>query len=120
MTLNFNQLDSSNKNLYILEGIYPIENDKKSSWIWTKTEVIGIINNIQHITIQATSEIGNVLIYDNLQTEIKSNSLNIIKLNTVGKTDFQFSLKDVYNVPTDLRNLGIKIIGIFVDDERIY
>lgn len=120
MTINYNQLDSSNKSLYIVDGIYPIESDKKSSWIWTSTTVNGIVNNVEYVTIQATSEIDNVLVYDDISVDIKPNSLNIIKLNTKGKNDFQFSLKNVFNVPTDDRNLGIKIIGLFVDGERIY
>jgi hypothetical protein len=120
MKINYNQLDKSNKSFYIVEGIYPIESDKNSTWIWTSTAVFGIVSNVRYISIQATSEIDNILTYDGADMDIKSNCLNIIKLDTADKNEFQFSLKNVFNVPTDDRNLGIMIKGIIVDGEKIY
>jgi hypothetical protein len=120
MTLNFNQLDSANKSFYIVEGLYPIEHDKNTSWMWTSTNVVGIVFNIQSIIIHATSDIDNVLIYDNINVDIKPNSLNIIKLNTTDKTEFQFSLKNIFRPQNDTRDLGIQIKCIIIDGERVY
>lgn len=120
MKINFNQLDNSKKSVQFLNGIYSLESDRKSAWIWTSNEVSGICSNVEFVTIKALSEINNILNFDDNKMEIRSDSLNIIKLNLSGKSDFKFDLKDIFNVPNDSRNLGIKIIGILIDGEIIF
>jgi hypothetical protein len=117
MTINFNQLDKSQKNVQFLNGIFNLETDGKSSWIWTSKKIIGLVSNVDFITIKAFSDIDNVLLYENNKMEIKPDCLNIIKLNVAGKRDFTFELEDVYKPVGDSRELGIRIINIFVDGE---
>jgi len=120
MKINFKQLDENKKIIQFLEGIFSLETDKKFSWIWTTKRVSGIVNNINTVTIKAFSEIDNVLICDNNEMEIRSDSLNIIKLNLVGKKDFSFELSNGFYPANDDRELGIRIIGISVDEEVIF
>lgn len=120
MNINFNQLDQSRKAIHFLEGIYPLETDKKFSWVWTSKKISGIVSNIEFITIKALSQNDNTLTFDNNVIEIKSDSLNIIKLNVFGKESFTFELTNTFNPPNDDRELGIKIVGILVDGEIIF
>lgn len=120
MKINFNQLDQSKKVIQFLEGIYPLETDKKSSWIWTYKKICGVVSNVEFITIKALSQIDNTLIYDNNTMDIKSDSLNIFKLNVSGKESFTFELTDTFNPSNDNRKLGIKIVGILIDGEVIF
>lgn len=120
MRINFNQLDQSRKNVQFLEGIFPLETDRKFSWVWTSKKINGIVSNVDFIIIKAFSEIDNVLTFDGNKMNIKSDCLNIIKLNTSGKNEFEFELDDVFIPPNDDRNLGIKIVGILIDGEVIF
>jgi hypothetical protein len=120
MKINFNQLDHSNRIVQFLEGTFPLETDRKFSWVWTSKDVNGIVSNVDYITIKAFSEIDNNLFYDNNKMEIKSDCLNIIKLNTTGKQDFNFRLENAFTPYNDDRELGLKIVGILVDGEVIF
>lgn len=120
MIINYKKLDTSDKVVQFLEGVFQIETDKKFSWIWTTTKVCGVVLNAETITIKAFSEIDNILLYNDHQMEIKSDCLNIIKLNTSQKSQFKFELLNAYNAINDNRNLGLRIIGILVDEEVIF
>jgi hypothetical protein len=120
MKINYKKLDDSKKLVQFLEGIFPLETDKKFFWVWTSTKVYGIVSNVKSITIKAFSEIDNVLLYDDKESEIKSDCLNIINLNMTDKNEFLFELKNEFTVVNDDRVLGIRIIGILVDDEVIF
>ena len=120
MNINFKSLDDSNKQLKFLDGIFQLETNNRSSWVWTSHKVGGIVSNIKFITIKAFSDIDNVLFYDKYDVEIKRDSLNIIKFDTAGKDTFSFELQKVFNVETDNRDLGIKIVGILIDGEAIF
>ena len=120
MIINFNQLDQSRKNVQFLEGTFSLEKDRNFSWVWTSKVVNGIVSNVNDITIKAFSEIDNNLFYDDNSMEIKSNCLNIIKLNTSGKQDFNFRLENTFTPNNDDRELGLKIVGILVDGEVIF
>lgn len=120
MKINFKKLDQTKKIVQFLDGIFPLETDKKFSWMWTSTKVNGIVSNVQSITIKAFSEIDNILIHDDTEMEIKSDCLNIIKLNTIEKEEFIFELKNSFNPPNDDRELGLKIVGILIDEEIIF
>ena len=120
MRINFNQLDQSKRIVQFIKGIFPLETDRKFSWIWTSKDVNGIVSNVNDITIKAFSEIDNNLFYDDNSMEIKSNCLNIIKLNTSGKGEFSFRLENTFTSNNDDRELGLKIVGILVDGEVIF
>lgn len=120
MNVSFNQLDDTHKSLHFLSGTYPVEYDKNTSWIWTADYIYGTISNVNYILFKAFSEIDNTLTHDNNTIEIKSNCLNIIKINTKGKSDFSLQLKNIYNPNGDSRNLGLKVVGINVDGEFIF
>lgn len=120
MKINFRQLDGNKKIVQFIDGIFPIETDKKFSWVWTTTEVFGFVSNINSITIKAFSEIDNTLFCNNEVMEIRSDSLNIIKLNLKDQSDFKFKLENSFNADNDTRQLGIRIISILVDDEVIF
>ena len=120
MNVSFNQLDDTQKSVHFLSGTYPIEYDKNISWIWTTDYVYGTVSNVNSIVFKAFSEIENSLTCDNITIDIKPNCLNIIKINTKGKTDFSLQLKNIYNTSGDSRNLGLKLIGINVDGEFIF
>lgn len=120
MKINFKKLDETKKIAQFLDGIFPLETDKKSHWIWTSSKVYGIVSDVESITIKAFSEIDNVLIYNNDEMIIKSDCLNIIKLDTIGKKEFTFELKKIFNPTNDNRKLGLKIVGILVDSEVIF
>jgi hypothetical protein len=120
MIINFNQLDQSRKNVQFLDGIFPLETDRKFSWVWTSKKINGIVSNVEFITIKALSEIDNTLTIDGNKMNIKSDCLNIVKFNTSGKSEFEIELDDVFIPPNDDRQLGIKIIGILIDGEIIF
>jgi len=103
-----------------LNGVFPLEKDKNFSWIWTATKVSGIVSNVKYITIKAFSEIDNVLIYENDKIDIKPDSLNILKMNVENKSKFEFELESKFNASNDNRDLGIKIVGMSIDDEIIF
>ena len=120
MIIRYNQPDNLNKIFQILDGTFSIERSENFSWIWTTTKVNGIVSNVDYIIIKALSEIDNILFYDNNQIEIKSNCLNIIKLNTAGKQEFNFRLENTFIPDNDNRELGLKIVGILVDGDVIF
>lgn len=120
MRIIYNQSDNSNKIFQVLDGTFSMEKSENFSWIWTTTKVNGIVSNVDCITIKAFSEIDNVLTIDGNKMNIKSDCLNIIKINTSGKSEFEFELNDGFVASNDDRQLGIKIVGILIDGEVIF
>ena len=120
MKINYKKSDQMSKIFQVLNGVFPLEKDKNFSWIWTTTKVSGIVSNVNYITIKAFSEIDNVLIYENDKIDIKPDSLNVLKLNVENKSEFEFQLESTFNAVNDNRELGIKIVGILVDEEVIF
>ena len=120
MRIIYNQSDNSNKIFQVLDGTFSMEKSENFSWIWTTTRVNGIVSNVDCITIKAFSEIDNILFYEDNKIEIKSNCLNIIKLNTAGKQEFNFYLENTFIANNDNRELGLKIVGILVDRDVIF
>lgn len=120
MKIGFNQLDNTKKSVQFLEGIFPLETDKKFFWVWTSTKISGVTSNVKYLTIEAFSEIDNVLISNGYEMEIKSDCLNIIKLNTTENQNFTFELLDAFKPVNDDRDLGIRIVRILIDGEVIF
>jgi hypothetical protein len=120
MQLNFKQLDDSQKSVQFLNGLYSIERDRNSKWMWTKKSFSGIVNNIDYITISILSDIENVLTFDGYNMNITKECLNVVKLKTTGKSIFEVTLKDSFKPDMDIRDLGVKIVSIGVDGEIIF
>ena len=52
--------------------------------------------------------------------DIKVDCLNIIKIKTSGKFEFNVNLKDSYKANGDNRILGVKILSISIDNDLIF
>jgi hypothetical protein len=120
MKINYNQLDDSKKQIQFTHGIYSLENNKSTKWIWSSTNFGGLINNVDYITLTVTSEVDNILYYDNNEMELKTDCLNVVKIKTSGKSEFEINLKDPYIVSGDNRTLGVKILSISIDNDVIF
>lgn len=120
MKINFNQLDDTKKQIQFTNGIYSLENNRTVKWIWSSQEFEGTVKNIDYVTLTVTSDIDNVLYYDDNEMEIKTDCLNIVKIKTSGKSEFNIKLKDAYITNGDSRSLGIKILTISIDNDLIF
>jgi hypothetical protein len=120
MKINYNQLDDSKKQIQFTHGIYSLENNRSTKWIWSSQTFGGIVNNVDYVTLTVTSEIDNTLHYDNNQMELKTDCLNVLKIKTSGKSKFEITLKDPYTVIGDSRTLGVKILSISIDNDLIF
>lgn len=121
MKMNFKQLDkNSEKILKFTYGLYPIEQDRNSKWMWTANLLGGESNDIKSLTITATSEIENTLLFNGEEMEIQKDCLNIIRLNLENKKQFEFKLLNTFTPDSDDRKLGIRISNIYVDGEIIF
>jgi hypothetical protein len=113
-------LDDNEKQLQFTNGIYSLENNRNVKWVWSSQEFGGTVKNIDYVTLTVTSEIDNVLFYDNNEMDIKVDCLNIIKIKTSGKFEFNVNLKDSYKANGDNRILGVKILSISIDNDLIF
>lgn len=120
MKINFNQLDDNKKQLQFTNGIFSLENNRNIKWVWSSQEFGGTVKNIDYVTLTVTSEIDNVLFYDGNEMDIKVDCLNIIKIKTSGKSEFNIKLKDSYTTNGDSRILGVKILSISIDNDLIF
>jgi len=121
MRINFKQLDTnSEKILKFTYGLYPVERDRNSKWVWTANLFGGVSNDIKSLTITATSEIENTLTFDGGEMEIQKDCLNILKLNLENKKQFELKLVNTFTTASDQRKLGIRISNIYVDGEIIF
>jgi hypothetical protein len=103
-----------------LSGVYPVEYDRNSKWIWTSDKFTIEVNNIEYITLNVTSEIVNKLIYDDNVIEIGEKCLHILKLPVSGKKEISISLEKPFVTVKDTRVLGLRISNILVDGEAIF
>jgi len=46
MKIRFNQIDDTNREFQLINGIYSPEFDSNKKWIWTSTKFDGIVSNI--------------------------------------------------------------------------
>ena len=92
MKINFKQLDTnSEKILKFTYGLYPIEVGRTSTWVWTDNLFGGESNDIKSLTIAATSEIENMLLFNGEEMEIqKAYQLNDNDDLRLGDTAFKF------------------------------
>lgn len=120
MKVNYTSFLDNEKQFNLLNGIYPIEQDASSRWIWTAQNFGGTIDNIEYITFSLISNIKNQLIYDDKIIDIDKDCLYIIKVITKNKTHFNFSLKTSYEDNNDQRLLGIMLVGIKVEEDVIF
>ena len=121
MKMNFKQLDkNSEKILKFTYGLYTVENNHNSNWVWTANLFGGISNDIKSLMISATSEIENTLLFNGEEMEIQTDSLNILRLNLENKKLFKLELSNTFTPDSDDRKLGIRISNIYVDGEIIF
>lgn len=120
MKLNFRQLDKTKKQLQLVEGIYNFEENRESRWIWTSSNFSGYAKNVQCITLTVISDVDNILTYDDESMELKSGCINIVRIKVNDAGLFSLKLDKSYFVDGDNRDLGVKIIGISVDNDVIF
>ena len=121
MKLNYKHLEINNeKILKFTYGLYPVELDRNSKWMWTADLFGGEANDIKSLTITAISEIENTLLFNGEEMEIQTDSLNILRLNLENKKLFKLELLNIFTPDSDDRKLGIRISNIYVDGEIIF
>lgn len=120
MQINYNQLSENKKVLQFTEGCYPVEFNRQRKWIWTSKEFGGIIENVEVLSLTIETDLDNKLYYEDLDMDLNPDCLNIISLPVKGKKEFSLSLETDYDVPPDIRKLGVKIISVSVDGDVIF
>lgn len=120
MTINYNTIDNTEKQFKLINGVYLIENDRLTKWMWTAQEFSGVVNNIEYITLSIMSNIKNKLIYENKSVDLNTECLNVVKIKMSKKTEFKFKLERPYEVNNDSRSLGVMLIGIKVEEDVIF
>ena len=120
MKISYNTLDNTEKQFKLTEGVYSIENDRLTKWMWTAQEFSGVVNNIEYITLSIMSNIKNKLIYEDKSIDLNTECLNVVKIKMIGKTEFKFKLELPYEVNNDSRSLGLMLVGIRVEEDVIF
>ena len=120
MKISYNTLDKTEKQFKLTKGVYSIENDRLTKWMWTAQEFSGVVNNIEYITLSIMTNIKNKLIYEDKSIDLNTECLNVVKIKMSGKVDFKFKLELPYEVNNDARSLGVMLVGISVDDDVIF
>lgn len=120
MKLNFRQLDKTKKQVQFVEGVYNFEENRKSKWIWTSSKFSGYAKNVEYITLTVVSEMENVLTYDVESMDLKPTCLNIVRIKVNNDGLFSLKLDKAYFADGDSRELGVKIIGVSVDNDVIF
>lgn len=120
MKIRFNQLDDTNRQFHLVNGIYTTEYDASTKWIWTSQKFDGVVSNINYVILTINSEIYNKLYYDDSEVELYPECVDVIKIKTTGKTSFEVRLADPYIVTNDSRILGVKITRIALDQDVIF
>lgn len=120
MKIRFNQIDDTNREFQLINGIYSPEFDSNKKWIWTSTKFDGIVSNINYITLTVQSEIENTLLYEDTQLKLDPDCVSVIKIKTAGKKTFEVKLSNPHIVFGDERILGIKITRIMIDQDVIF
>lgn len=119
MKFSYTTLNAEEKKLDI-NGLFPLENDDKSRWIWTSKKVYGTSLNIKNITLHLNSEIENTLFFEKMSTKIESGCLNVIKIDLTNVSDFSVEVDKLLKPKNDERELGLKIVRIIIDNEIVF
>ncbi len=120
MKIRFNQVDDTDREFHLANGVYTPEYDNSKKWIWTSQNFDGIVSNINYVILTVNSEIHNTLYYDESEVELFPECVNVIKLKTQGKKTFEIKLANPYIVNNDSRILGVKITRIVLDQDVIF
>ena len=120
MKIRFNQIDDTNREFQLINGIYSPEFDSNKKWIWTSSKFDGVVSNINYITLTVQSGIKNTLLYEDTRVELDPECVNVIKIKTTGKKTFEVKLTGPYIVSGDERVLGVKITRIMIDQDVIF
>jgi len=120
MKISYNTLDNTQKKFKLVDGVYSIEHDRLTKWMWTAQEFCGIINNIEYITLSIMSNNKNKLIYEDTSIDLYTECLNVVKIKMTNKTEFKFKLEFPYEVKNDSRSLGVMLVGIKVEEDVIF
>ena len=118
--IKFNQLDNTNRDFSLVDGVYNQEYDSNKTWIWTSQNFGGIVSNISHVTMTINSDIQNTLYYDDISVKLIPDCVNIVKIKTQDKKTFEVKLSDPYIVSDDSRVLGVRITRIIIDQDVIF
>ena len=92
MKISYNTFDNTQKQFKLIDGVYIVEYDRFNKWLWTDTEFSGIVNNVDYIVFGITSNIKNQLIFEDKVVDINENCLNVVRIDTINKTDFKFKI----------------------------
>ena len=68
--IKFNQLDNTNRDFSLVNGVYNQEYDSNKTWIWTSQHFGGTVSNISYITLTVESNIQNTLYYDDMSVKL--------------------------------------------------
>lgn len=120
MKISYNTLDSYGKQFKLIDGVYIVEHDRFNKWMWTSTEFSGVITNVNYVIFGLISNVKNQLIYEDKMVDINESCLNLVKIDTINKSDFKFKLDKPYEVPKEQRILGVKIVSINIDGDVIF
>jgi hypothetical protein len=120
MKIRFNQLDDTNREFHLINGVYTPEYDVSKKWIWTSQKFDGVVSNINYVILTINSEIPNMLYYDESEVELYPDCVNVIKMKTFGKTSFEVRLANPHIVSSDTRILGVKITRIVLDQDVVF
>ena len=88
MTINYNTIDNTEKQFKLINGVYLIENDRLTKWMWTAQEFSGVVNNIEYITLSIMSNIKNKLIYNDKSVDLNTECLNVVKIKISPTQEF--------------------------------
>lgn len=120
MTFTYTELNTEEKKLKFINGLYPVENNDKLRWIWTSKRVFGTSSNIKSLIIHLNSEIENTLYFEEMSTKIENDTLNVIKIDLTNKSDFNIEVDKLLKPKNDERELGFKIVRIIIDNEIVF
>jgi hypothetical protein len=118
--IRFIQLDDTNREFSLTDGVYNQEYDSNKMWIWTNQHFGGTVSNISYITLTVESNIQNTLYYDDISVKLIPDCVNIVKIKTQDKKTFEIKLSDPYLVSNDDRVLGVKITRIVLDQDVVF
>ena len=118
--IRFIQLDDTNREFSLTDGVYNQEYDSNKMWIWTNQHFGGTVSNISYITLTVESNIQTTLYYDDISVKLIPDCVNIVKIKTQDKKTFEIKLSDPYLVSNDDRVLGVKITRIVLDQDVVF
>jgi hypothetical protein len=90
MKISYNTLDNTEKQFKLVDGVYSIENDRLTKWMWTAQEFSGVVNNIEYISYK--TDFISLKYYPKLKRAILTTE----------------NYEDITNLSTLMINLGLK------------